>query len=209
MVGEAAPGVNQSRRAPRVPSPSLFMPGPGGRIAPVKDPASVRKAVIPAGGLGTRFLPASKVVPKELLPILDKPMIQYQVEEAAAAGIEDVIVVTSEGKEALERYFARDPALESHLSRSGATGLLDQVRRTWSTAVSPSSARSGLWPGPRGAHRPGRCGGRALRGDAPRRRHMALGERDPADAGSLPGVRRKRRRGGGGAHGGRERLRGR
>ncbi len=94
----------------------------------------MRKAVIPAGGLGTRFLPASKVVPKELLPILDKPMIQYQVEEAAAAGIEEVIVVTSEGKEALERYFVQDPALESHLSRSGATGLLEEVRRTWSTA---------------------------------------------------------------------------
>jgi UTP--glucose-1-phosphate uridylyltransferase len=100
----------------------------------VKDPTSVRKAVIPAGGLGTRFLPASKVVPKELLPILDKPMIQYQVEEAAAAGIEEVIVVTSEGKDALERYFAQDPALETHLSRSGATGLLEEVRRTWSTA---------------------------------------------------------------------------
>ena len=94
----------------------------------------MRKAVIPAGGLGTRFLPASKVVPKELLPILDKPMIQYQVEEAAAAGIEEVIVVTSEGKDALERYFARDPALERHLSRSGAAGLLEEVRRTWSTA---------------------------------------------------------------------------
>ena len=94
----------------------------------------MRKAVIPAGGLGTRFLPASKVVPKELLPILDKPMIQYQVEEAAAAGIEEVIVVTSEGKEALERYFAQDPALESHLSRSGAVGLLEEVRRTWSAA---------------------------------------------------------------------------
>jgi UTP--glucose-1-phosphate uridylyltransferase len=93
----------------------------------------VRKAVIPAGGLGTRFLPASKVVPKELLPILDKPMIQYQVEEAAEAGIEEVIVVTSEGKDALERYFAQDPALETHLSRSGATGLLEEVRRTWST----------------------------------------------------------------------------
>ncbi len=94
----------------------------------------MRKAVIPAGGLGTRFLPASKAVPKELLPILDKPMIQYQVEEAAAAGIEEVIVVTSEGKEALERYFAQDPALESHLSRSGAAGLLEEVRRTWSAA---------------------------------------------------------------------------
>lgn len=94
----------------------------------------MRKAVIPAGGLGTRFLPASKVVPKELLPILDKPMIQYQVEEAAAAGIEEVIVVTSEGKEALQRYFAQDAALESHLARSGAAGLLVEVRRTWSTA---------------------------------------------------------------------------
>ena len=100
----------------------------------MKSPANVRKAVIPAGGLGTRFLPASKVVPKELLPILDKPMIQYEVEEAVAAGIEEVIVVTSEGKDALERYFAEDPVLESHLSRSGAADLLEEVRRTWSMA---------------------------------------------------------------------------
>ena len=95
---------------------------------------SVRKAVIPAGGLGTRFLPATKVVPKELLPILDKPMIQYEVEEAVEAGIEEVIIVTSEGKDALERYFAADPDLESHLARSGATGLLERVRSTWSMA---------------------------------------------------------------------------
>ena len=95
---------------------------------------NVRKAVIPAGGLGTRFLPASKAVPKELLPILDKPMIQYEVEEAVEAGIEEVIIVTSEGKEALERYFAADQALESHLARSGATSLLEKVQRTWSMA---------------------------------------------------------------------------
>ncbi len=95
---------------------------------------NVRKAVIPAGGLGTRFLPASKAVPKELLPILDKPMIQYEVEEAVEAGIEEVIIVTSEGKEALERYFAADPALESHLARSGTTSLLEKVQRTWSMA---------------------------------------------------------------------------
>ena len=94
----------------------------------------VRKAVIPAGGLGTRFLPASKVVPKELLPILDKPMIQYGVEEAADVGIEDVVIVISEGKEALERYFAPDPVLEEHLARSGAARALEEVRCTWSMA---------------------------------------------------------------------------
>ena len=66
---------------------------------------SVRKAVIPAAGLGTRFLPTTKAVPKELLPLLDKPLIQYAVEEAAASGIQDIILVTSLGKEALEHYF--------------------------------------------------------------------------------------------------------
>ena len=94
----------------------------------------VRKAVIPAAGLGTRFLPVTKAVPKELIPILDKPMIQYEVEEAAAAGIEEVIVVTSEGKDALERYFSEDPGLERHLAQGGATRLLEEVRRTSSMA---------------------------------------------------------------------------
>ena len=89
----------------------------------------VRKAVIPAAGLGTRFLPVSKSVPKELLPVLDKPMIQYEVEEAAAAGIEQVIIVTSPGKEALENYFRQDPALEQLLEDSGAPELLEKVRR--------------------------------------------------------------------------------
>ena len=94
----------------------------------------VRKAVIPAAGLGTRFLPVSKSVPKELVPILDKPMIQYGVEEAAAAGIEHVIIVTSEGKEALENYFRADPALERLLLSSGSHELLEKVRRVSSLA---------------------------------------------------------------------------
>ena len=88
----------------------------------------VRKAVIPAAGLGTRFLPTSKSVPKELLPILDKPMIQYQVEEAAETGIRQVIIVTSQGKEALESYFRPDAALEQHLMDSGSHDLLEKVR---------------------------------------------------------------------------------
>ena len=94
----------------------------------------VRKAVIPAAGVGTRSLPASKSVPKELLPILDMPMIQYAVEEAASAGIEDVVIVTSSGKEALEKHFQRDEELERLLSNSGAVELLEKVRRVSSLA---------------------------------------------------------------------------
>ena len=94
----------------------------------------VRKAVIPAAGLGTRFLPTSKSVPKELLPILDKPMIQYGIEEAVAAGIEHIIIVTSPGKEALENYFSKDPALERHLIDSGSQELLEKVRHVSSLA---------------------------------------------------------------------------
>ena len=94
----------------------------------------VRKAVIPAAGLGTRFLPVSKSVPKELLPILDRPLIQYGVEEVAAAGIEHVIIVTSPGKEALEHYFRRDHELEQRLVNSGSQELADRVRRAPSLA---------------------------------------------------------------------------
>ena len=86
----------------------------------------IRKAVIPAAGLGTRFLPVTKSVPKELLPILDKPMLQYAVEEAAEAGIEQVIIVTSPGKESIASYFQPQPDLDSRLS--GSPELLDKVR---------------------------------------------------------------------------------
>ena len=88
----------------------------------------VRKAVIPAAGLGTRFLPITKSVPKELLPILDRPMLQYVVEEAAEAGIEEVIIVTARGKESIASYFQPRPELEDRLADTGATDLLEMVR---------------------------------------------------------------------------------
>ena len=94
----------------------------------------IRKAVIPAAGVGTRFLPVAKSVPKELLPILDKPMLQYVVEEAAEAGIEQVIIVSSRGKESIADYFRPHPALEQHLANTGASSLLEKVRHASSLA---------------------------------------------------------------------------
>ena len=88
----------------------------------------VRKAVIPAAGLGTRVLPATKVMPKEMLPIVDKPAIQYIVEEAAAAGIEDILIITNRGKGLLEDHFDRAPELERRLAGDPAKEtILDQV----------------------------------------------------------------------------------
>ena len=87
----------------------------------------VKKAVIPAAGLGTRFLPVTKSVPKELLPILDRPMLQYVVEEAAEGGVEEVIIVTAPGKEGIASYFQPSPALERRLAENGAQDLLDKV----------------------------------------------------------------------------------
>jgi len=88
----------------------------------------IRKAVIPAAGLGTRFLPLSKSVPKELLPLLDKPIIQYAVEDAVACGIESVIIVTSQGKMAIEDYFTRNVELEHVLEQKGQAALSDKLR---------------------------------------------------------------------------------
>lgn len=79
----------------------------------------IKKVVIPAAGLGTRFLPATKAQPKEMLPIVDKPLIQYIVEEAVASGIEDIIIVTGQGKRAIEDHFDRNPELETLLKKSG------------------------------------------------------------------------------------------
>ena len=84
----------------------------------------VRKAVIPAAGMGTRVLPASKAIPKEMLPIVDKPAIQYIVEEAVHAGIEDILIITSRGKDAIEDHFDRHPSLEAALEKSGKYDLL-------------------------------------------------------------------------------------
>ena len=90
---------------------------------------TIRKAVFPAAGLGTRFLPATKAQPKEMLPIVDKPTIQYVVEEAVASGIQDVILVTGRGKNAIEDHFDRSLELELMLAKKDRTDLLEAVRR--------------------------------------------------------------------------------
>src|SRR5690606_35481211 len=88
----------------------------------------VRKAIIPAAGLGTRFLPATKAMPKEMIPIVDKPTIQYIVEEAVESGIEDIIIVTGRTKRAIEDHFDSAPELERNLEMKGKTELLEEVR---------------------------------------------------------------------------------
>lgn len=88
----------------------------------------VRKAIIPAAGLGTRFLPATKAMPKEMLPIVDKPTIQYIIEEAVASGIEDIIIVTGKGKRAIEDHFDFAPELEQNLLEKGKLDLLEKVK---------------------------------------------------------------------------------
>jgi UTP--glucose-1-phosphate uridylyltransferase len=88
----------------------------------------VRKAVFPAAGLGTRFLPATKVQPKEMLPIVDKPIIQYGVEEALASGCDQIVMVTSRGKQALEDHFDISPELEGTLEKRNKTELLKMAR---------------------------------------------------------------------------------
>ncbi|WP_141431108.1 UTP--glucose-1-phosphate uridylyltransferase GalU [Bacillus sp. 03113] len=88
----------------------------------------VRKAIIPAAGLGTRFLPATKAMPKEMLPIVDKPTIQYIIEEAVASGIEDIIIVTGKGKRAIEDHFDYAHELEENLAQKGKLDLLEKVR---------------------------------------------------------------------------------
>lgn len=88
----------------------------------------VRKAVFPVAGLGTRFLPATKATAKEMLPVVDKPLIQYAVEEAAAAGITDMVFVTGRSKRSIEDHFDRSIELEAELEERGRTALLDAVR---------------------------------------------------------------------------------
>ncbi|MGO4185839.1 UTP--glucose-1-phosphate uridylyltransferase GalU [Paenibacillus sp. TAF43_2] len=90
----------------------------------------VRKAIIPAAGLGTRFLPATKAMPKEMLPIVDKPTIQYIVEEAIESGIEDIIIVTGKGKRAIEDHFDNSFELEQNLFEKGKFELLNEVQKS-------------------------------------------------------------------------------
>jgi UTP--glucose-1-phosphate uridylyltransferase len=95
----------------------------------------IRKAVLPVAGLGTRVLPASKVIPKEMLPLVDKPALQYIVEEAVAAGVEDIIFVTSRSKRSIEDHFDIFPELEEALQRKGKLRELEELRYTQSMAT--------------------------------------------------------------------------
>src|SRR3954452_666784 len=90
--------------------------------------AKLRKAVFPVAGLGSRFLPVTKASPKEMLPIVDKPLIQYAVEEAAAAGITEMVFITGRNKRAIEDHFDKAYELETELARLGKTALLEQVQ---------------------------------------------------------------------------------
>jgi UTP--glucose-1-phosphate uridylyltransferase len=102
----------------------------------------IRKAVFPAAGLGTRFLPATKALPKEMLPLVDKPIIQYGVEEAIASGIHDIILVTSRGKTAMEDHFDVAVELEGFLEARGKTEQLDEIRKI-SQMINLSYVRQG------------------------------------------------------------------
>ncbi|MDA8958834.1 UTP--glucose-1-phosphate uridylyltransferase GalU [Akkermansiaceae bacterium] len=89
----------------------------------------VRKAIIPAAGLGTRFLPMTKAIPKEMLPVVDKPVIQYVVEECVNSGIEEILIVIGSGKRAIEEHFGRTPELEHELLARGKPELSDEIKR--------------------------------------------------------------------------------
>ena len=98
---------------------------------------TVRKAVFPAAGLGTRFLPATKAQPKEMLVLVDKPVIQYGVEEAVQSGVSNIVIVTGRGKNAIEDHFDVAVELESYLEQRGKTSLLEEIRKItgWSAAL--------------------------------------------------------------------------
>lgn len=89
---------------------------------------NVEKAVIPAAGFGTRFLPVTKAQPKEMMPVLDKPTIQYVVEEAIDSGLDDILIITGRGKQSIERHFDKSYELEEELKAAGKADLLDRVR---------------------------------------------------------------------------------
>lgn len=95
----------------------------------------IRKAVIPAAGFGTRFLPETKAMPKEMLPIVDKPTIQYIVEEIKASGIEQILIISGHAKRAIEDHFDSSPELEQHLYESGKMDLLNEVRQVASVKI--------------------------------------------------------------------------
>src|SRR5436305_2178286 len=93
------------------------------------SPKAVRKVVLPVAGLGTRFLPVTKTIPKEMLPIVDIPTVQLNVEECVASGIEEIIFVNARGKHSIEDHFDRSPELEAQLEKRGKTADLEALRR--------------------------------------------------------------------------------
>ena len=132
----------------------------------------VRKAVLPAAGLGTRFLPATKAQPKEMLPVVDKPLIQYVVEECVASGIEMIIVVTGRGKNAIEDHFDSSPELERFLESKGKTEQAELVRAISDMVhFSYTRQKEALGLGTRRTHRARTCRQRAIRSAAGRRHH--------------------------------------
>ena len=131
----------------------------------------VRKAVFPAAGLGTRFLPATKAQPKEMLPLVDKPIIQYGVEEAVASGCDQIIIVTGRGKSAIEDHFDVSYELEKQLEEKNKHELLAIVRQISDMIhVCLHAAERGAGIGPCRAGGQGTGGQRAFRGAAGRRR---------------------------------------
>lgn len=94
----------------------------------------ITKAVIPCGGMGTRFLPITKTMPKEMLPVIDTPVLSYIVEEAAASGITDVLIIINQKKQDIQRYFTPDRELEDTLEKAGKTVYLDRLKRIYSMA---------------------------------------------------------------------------
>jgi UTP--glucose-1-phosphate uridylyltransferase len=90
---------------------------------------TIKKAIIPVAGFGTRFLPVTKALPKAMLPIVDKPAIHYLVEEAAASGVEEIIIITGQDKKVIENYFSHSRALEEHMTKTGKQELLESIQK--------------------------------------------------------------------------------
>jgi UTP--glucose-1-phosphate uridylyltransferase len=108
----------------------------------MRNVTAVRKAVFPAAGLGTRFLPATKAQPKEMLPLVDKPIIQYGAEEALASGIKDIVIVTGKGKNAIEDHFDVSVELETFLEKRGKVDVLTEIKQI-SNLINVSYVRQG------------------------------------------------------------------
>ena len=130
------------------------------------SPQKIRKAVFPAAGLGTRFLPATKATPKEMLCLVDKPLIQYGVEEAVAAGCTEIIIITSRGKTTMEDHFDANPELEASLAKKNKIALLEIARSvsklakitfTPASLSRSDSATPSSWPKRSSATSPSPC----------------------------------------------------